>query len=75
MFASSRRVLAATAFCFGVAFSLCFTLGLGCVPADNLRVELFYTFGARSTSTRETVFTAEKFKLGDFARVQITYKF
>lgn len=52
-----------------------FTLGLGCVPADNLRVELFYTFGARSTSTRETVFTAEKFKLGDFARVQITYKF
>ena len=52
-----------------------FTLGAGYVPIDNLRVELFYTFDAKGTSKRATLFGSEAFKLGDYARVQLTYRF
>ena len=52
-----------------------FTLGAGYVPIDNLRVDFFYTFDAKGTAKRATLFGSEAFKLGDYARVQLTYRF
>ena len=52
-----------------------FTVGAGYVPIDNLRVDFFYTFDAKGTAKRATLFGSEDFKLGDYARVQATYKF
>ena len=52
-----------------------FTLGAGYVPIDNLRVDFFYTFDAKGTAKRATLFGSEDFKLGDYARVQLTYRF
>ena len=52
-----------------------FTVGGGYVPIENLLVEAFYTFGAKGIGSRDTLYGAERFKLGDYARVQVTYKF
>ncbi len=52
-----------------------FTVGAGYVPMQNLLVEAFYTFGAKGIGKRDTLYGAENFKLGDYARVQVTYKF
>ena len=52
-----------------------FTLGAGYVPAKNFLVEAFYTFGAKSTGQRDTLYGPESFTLGDYTRVQVSYKF
>ena len=52
-----------------------FTIGGGYVPAQNWLVELFYTFDAKGTSRRDTLHGAEKFKLGNYTRMQLTYRF
>ena len=52
-----------------------FTLGAGYVPIDNLRVDLFYTFDAKGIGKRDTLYGPESFKLGDYTRIQATYKF
>lgn len=52
-----------------------FTVGGGYVPAKNLLVEAFYTFGAKSTNKRDTLYGAEAFDLGDYTRVQVSYRF
>lgn len=52
-----------------------FTLGAGYVPAKNLLLEAFYTFGAKSTGQRDTLYGPESFTLGDYTRVQVSYKF
>ena len=52
-----------------------FTTGISFVPARNLLLEATYTFGARSTQMRDTLYTPEHFRLGDYARFQLTYRF
>ena len=52
-----------------------FTTGVSFVPAQNLLLEATYTFGARSTQMRDTLYTPEHFRLGDYARFQLTYRF
>ncbi len=52
-----------------------FTIGGGYVPMPNLLVEAFYTFDAKGINKRDTLYGAENFKLGNYARVQVTYKF
>ena len=52
-----------------------FTAGLAFVPAQNLMLEATYTFGARSTQMRDTLYTPENFRLGDYTRIQLTYRF
>ena len=52
-----------------------FTLGAGYVPAKNFLLEAFYTFGAQSTQKRDTLYGSEDFSLGDYTRVQVSYKF
>ena len=52
-----------------------FTIGGGYVPAQNWLVELFYTFDAKGTNHRDTLHGSEKFKLGNYTRAQVTYRF
>ena len=52
-----------------------FTIGGGYVPAQNWLVELFYTFDAKGTGRRDTIHGSENFKLGNYTRFQVTYKF
>ena len=52
-----------------------FTVGAGYVPAKDFLLEAFYTFGARGIGKRDTLYGPESFKLGDYTRVQATYKF
>ena len=52
-----------------------FTVGAGYVPMENLLVEAFYTFGAKGIGARDTLYGPEHFSLGDYARVQLTYRF
>lgn len=52
-----------------------FTLGAGYVPAKDFLLEAFYTFDAKGTGKRDTLYGAEDFKLGDYTRMQLTYKF
>ena len=52
-----------------------FTAGIGYVPSKNLLLEAFYTFDAHSTQTRDTLYMPESFDLGDYTRIQATYKF
>lgn len=52
-----------------------FTLGAGYVPAKDFLLEAFYTFGAKSTGQRDTLYGPESFTLGDYTRVQVSYKF
>ena len=52
-----------------------FTVGAGYVPAKNLLIEGFYTFGAKGISQRDSLYGPEHFDLGDYTRLQVTYKF
>ena len=52
-----------------------FTIGAGYVPVQNLMVEAFYTFGAKGINARDTLYGPERFRLGDYARMQVTYRF
>lgn len=52
-----------------------FTFGAGYVPRKNLLLEAFYTFDAKGTNKRDTLYGNEGFKLGDYARIQGTYRF
>ncbi|QDR82699.1 TonB-dependent receptor plug domain-containing protein [Sporomusa termitida] len=52
-----------------------FTLGAGYVPAKDFLLEAFYTFDAKGTGKRDTLYGAENFKLGDYTRVQLTRRF
>lgn len=52
-----------------------FTIGGGYVPAKNWLIELFYTFDAKSTNRRDTIHGSENFKLGNYTRAQVTYRF
>lgn len=52
-----------------------FTIGAGYVPAKDLLLEAFYTFDAKGTGKRDTLYGAEDFKLGDYMRVQLTHRF
>ena len=52
-----------------------FTVGLGYVPAKDFLIEAGYTFGAKGLQKRDTLYTPESFKLGDYTRIQATYKF
>ena len=52
-----------------------FTLGGGYVPRKDLLLEAFYTFDAKSIGQRDTLYGAENFKLGNYTRIQGTYKF
>ena len=52
-----------------------FTVGAGYVPMENLLVEAFYTFGSKGIGARDTLYGPERFSLGDYARVQLTYRF
>lgn len=52
-----------------------FTLGAGYVPARNWLLEGFFTFGAKGINKRDTLFGSENFSLGNYTRVQVSYKF
>ena len=52
-----------------------YTAGVSFVPAQNWLIEAAYTFGARSTQMRDTLYTPEHFRLGDYFRMQLTYRF
>lgn len=52
-----------------------FTIGGGYVPAKDFLIEAFYTFGAKGIGKRDTLYGAENFDLGDYTRLQVTYKF
>ena len=52
-----------------------FTLGGSYVPAKNWLVEASYTFGAKGIGQRDTLFGPERFSLGNYSTVQMTYKF
>ena len=52
-----------------------FTLGGGYVPAKDFLVEAFYTFDAEGIGQRDTLYGGENFKLGNYTRIQGTYKF
>ena len=52
-----------------------FTVGAGYVPAKNFLVETFYTFDAKGINKRDTLYGPENFKLGNYTRIQATYKF
>ncbi|OKY52476.1 hypothetical protein [Megasphaera cerevisiae] len=52
-----------------------FTIGGGYVPAKDFLLEAFYTFGAKGIGKRDTLYGPENFTLGDYTRVQVSYKF
>ena len=52
-----------------------FTVGTGYVPTRNFLVEAFYTFGAKGIGKRDTLYGTESFRLGDYTRIQATYRF
>lgn len=54
---------------------LSFTVGAGYVPAKDLLIEAFYTFGAKGITQRDSLYGPETFDLGDYTRVQATWKF
>nr|WP_246105643.1 TonB-dependent receptor [Sporomusa termitida] len=51
------------------------TVGAGYVPAKDFLLEAFYTFDAKGTGKRDTLYGPENFKLGDYTRVQLTRRF
>lgn len=52
-----------------------FTVGGGYVPAKDILLEAFYTFGAKGIGQRDTLYGPESFTLGDYTRIQATFKF
>ena len=52
-----------------------FTFGGGYVPIKDLLLQAFYTFDAKGINKRDTLYGSENFKLGNYTRFQMTYKF
>lgn len=52
-----------------------FTVGVGYVPMKHLLLEGFYTFAAEGIGPRDTLYGPERFRLGNYTRVQATYHF
>ncbi|MCI1750045.1 MAG: TonB-dependent receptor [Megasphaera cerevisiae] len=52
-----------------------FTIGGGYVPAKDILLEAFYTFDAKGIGKRDTLYGSENFSLGDYTRIQMTYRF
>ena len=52
-----------------------FSVGAGYVPVENLLVEAFYTFDAKGIGSRDTLYGGEKFTLGNYAGMRLTYNF
>jgi len=52
-----------------------FTVGVGYVPTKHLLLEGFYTFAAEGIGARDTLYGPERFRLGNYTRVQATYHF
>jgi outer membrane receptor for ferrienterochelin and colicin len=52
-----------------------FTVGGGYVPAKDILLEAFYTFDAKGIGKRDTLYGSENFSLGDYTRIQMTYRF
>lgn len=52
-----------------------FTIGGGYVPSKDILLEAFYTFGAKGIGQRDTLYGPESFTLGDYTRIQATFKF
>ena len=52
-----------------------FTFGGGYVPTKDLLLQAFYTFDAKGINKRDTLYGSENFKLGNYTRFQMTYKF
>ena len=52
-----------------------FSVGAGYVPVQNLLVELFYTFDAKGINVRDTLYGSERFTLGNYASMRLTYRF
>lgn len=52
-----------------------FTVGAGYVPRKNVFLQGYYTFDAKGMKARDTIYGPENFRLGDYARVQVTYLF
>ena len=52
-----------------------FTVGGGYVPRKDFLLEAFYTFDAKAIGQRDTLYGGENFKLGNYTRIQGTYKF
>lgn len=51
------------------------TIGGGYVPLKDFLIEAFYTMDAKGLGTRDTLYGSEKFTLGNYLRVQGTYRF
>ena len=54
--------------------SFTFACGLY-VPRKDFTLEAFYTFDAKGTNKRDTLYGRGKFKLDDYTRIQGTYRF
>jgi hypothetical protein len=52
-----------------------FTVGGGYVPAKDILLEAFYTFDAKGIGKRDTLYGSENFSLGDYTRIQATFRF
>ena len=52
-----------------------FTVGGGYVPWKDVLLEASYTFDAKAIGQRDTLYGAENFKLGNYTRIQGTYRF
>lgn len=52
-----------------------FTFGFSYVPRKKMLLQGFYTFGAKGLQKRDTLYTPENFSLGDYVRLQATYRF
>ncbi len=52
-----------------------FTLGAGYVPHKDFLLEAFYTFDAKGIGKRDTLYGPENFQLGNYTKLQLTYKF
>ena len=52
-----------------------FTFGGGYVPTKDLLLQAFYTFDAKGINKRDTLYGSKNFKLGNYTRFQMTYKF
>ena len=52
-----------------------FTFGMSYVPRKDVLLQAFYTFDAKGTKNRDTLFGPEAFSLGNYSTVQMTYKF
>lgn len=52
-----------------------FTVGVGYVPNRDFLLEGFYTFEAEGIGERDTLYGTEHFRLGNYSRVQATYRF